>query len=175
MDPSFAQDIKEVVIMGGNYKGVGNHSMSAEFNFWADPIAAHITLEDFKRPIYLVTWELSMQLFLKVEDIFKYCSFDTKQSKFMREILAAKGMIENHTCGFCDAVAVAVALNREIVTKQHIIYGTVETEGAHTKGMLVLDWNPQYRMVGGDKQPNLMIVDEINEDLYRKLFLESIQ
>lgn len=75
-------NIKEVYVMGGNSKGelnlqyllvkqikstencvffsvagVGNVSSSAEYNFYADPEAAHIALESSKCPITIVPWE----------------------------------------------------------------------------------------------------------------------
>ena len=58
--------------MGGNYKGVGNVTISAEYNFFVDPYAAHIVLEEFTScPTYLITWELSMRLFLSSNDVVK--------------------------------------------------------------------------------------------------------
>lgn len=175
MDPSFPTHLKDVVVMGGNYKGVGNVSMAAEFNFYVDPIAAHIVIEEYQIPIYLVTWELSMQLYLTLDHIAEYCSQDNKKSKFKRKILEAANLIDSHTSGFCDAVCVAVATNREIITKEHKVYGTVETEGVHTKGMLVYDWNPQFRVVGPEKKPNLIVVDEIDEKLFQTLFVDSMK
>lgn len=45
-DPSVVQRIQKIVIMGGNYLGVGNSqsNSTAEFNFLMDPEAAHIVL-----------------------------------------------------------------------------------------------------------------------------------
>jgi len=173
MDPSLATNVKELIVMGGNYQGVGNVTIAAEFNFYIDPVAAHIILEEFKCPIYLITWELSMRTFLSCQDIAKYCGKDNKRSKFQKTILAATNRIEEHESGFCDAVAVAVALYRDMITKHHKVYGTVELEGQHTKGMVLIDWNPQYRVIGKTKEPNLIIVDQIDEKLYRKVFMES--
>ena len=88
-------------------------------------------------------------------------------------ILAAKGRIEEHTSGFCDAVAVSIALYRDMIKKTHEVYATVELEGQHTKGMVVIDWNSKFRTEGGEFKENLIIVDQIDEELYRKVFLES--
>lgn len=44
LDPSFASNVKHVVLMGGCELGKGNSSHMAEFNFHADPEAAHIVI-----------------------------------------------------------------------------------------------------------------------------------
>lgn len=48
LDPSIAKKVKKLVFMGGTSKGKGNISPCAEFNFFADPEAAHIVLESFQ-------------------------------------------------------------------------------------------------------------------------------
>ncbi len=62
LNKSFEAKVKNFVIMGGNMEGVGNTTSAAEFNFYADPEAAHVLL---KRLQYLdvvkaklVTWEV---------------------------------------------------------------------------------------------------------------------
>ena len=40
--------------------GVGNYSRAAEFNFYADPEAAHIVLTKSKCPITILPWEPCM-------------------------------------------------------------------------------------------------------------------
>lgn len=155
--------------MGGNYKGVGNITMSAEFNFFVDPVAAHIVMEEFTCPKFLVTWELSKQPFLELSHLKEYRSHDNKRSKFMNEVVPATQR------SFCDALAVAVATNREVIRKKHEVYATVEMHGSFTKGLVVIDWEPKFRQVGGSKQCNVFIVDEIDIELYQKLFLESVK
>ncbi|CAH1961726.1 unnamed protein product [Acanthoscelides obtectus] len=55
--PELAGKIKDVWIMGGNIRGVGNITSSAEFNFYMDPEAVHIVLECLKCEIYILPWE----------------------------------------------------------------------------------------------------------------------
>ena len=55
-----AHKLKEIFIMGGNMEGVGNCSLGAEFNFFADSEAAFIVLQSVKCPTYLATWELCL-------------------------------------------------------------------------------------------------------------------
>ena len=43
--------------MGGNSEGIGNASVAAEFNFHADPEAAHVVVESARCPVTIVPWE----------------------------------------------------------------------------------------------------------------------
>jgi inosine-uridine nucleoside N-ribohydrolase len=43
-DPTFASKVKEMVYMGGSFYLPGNSSASAEFNWWADPEAAKVSV-----------------------------------------------------------------------------------------------------------------------------------
>ena len=176
MEENLSDQLKEVIIMGGNYKGVGNVTMAAEFNFYCDPVAARVVLEDLYCPKYLVTWELSGTTFLTSQDMQQYCNYGNKKSDFMRKIFEPNQLCEN-IIGFCDSVAVAVATNRELIQKSFSKYATVDTESSLTKGMVVIDWNPQdvVQSTNKNRKENIIIVDEINVELYRKLFLDSIK
>nr|CAD7430319.1 unnamed protein product [Timema monikensis] len=57
MDPNFCNNVKHIIIMGGNSEGIGNVTAGAEFNFYCDPEAAHICLHNMKCPITIFPWE----------------------------------------------------------------------------------------------------------------------
>lgn len=158
--------------MGGNHKGQGNITMASEFNFYVDPIAAHIVLEEFTCPKYLVSWELSVGSYLDLKDYQELSMRGNKKAEFLRKIFEKKNHYESLP-GICDAVAVAVAIDRNVITKHHKVYATVCTEGTHTRGLLLVDWYPQFRLVGEKKDKNLIIVDEIDEELYKKMVTSS--
>ena len=50
--------LKGFYAMGGNSDAIGNQTISAEFNFLADPEAAHVVLAKTPKPIVLVPWEI---------------------------------------------------------------------------------------------------------------------
>ena len=56
--PNLASKIKELFIMGGNMEGIGNATITAEFNFYADPEAASVVLDNTRCPTHVVTCEL---------------------------------------------------------------------------------------------------------------------
>jgi inosine-uridine nucleoside N-ribohydrolase len=59
--PNVRSRICKTFIMGGNRSGVGNVTKSAEFNFYADPEAAHIVFDSIKRNIVLLPWETCLE------------------------------------------------------------------------------------------------------------------
>lgn len=62
LQPAIKNYVKEIFIMGGNFEGMGNVTVCGEFNFYADPEAAHIVLENFAScPLYLLPWETCMR------------------------------------------------------------------------------------------------------------------
>ncbi|VDL73411.1 unnamed protein product [Nippostrongylus brasiliensis] len=60
IDRSLAGRLKKLVVLGGNYFGVGNTNdgSSKEFNFGSDPEAAKIVMEEMSTPITMVPWEV---------------------------------------------------------------------------------------------------------------------
>ena len=57
-DPKFPQRLQRIYAMGGNFHGIGNASISGEFNFLCDPEAAYVVLRHTPQPIVLVPWEI---------------------------------------------------------------------------------------------------------------------
>ncbi len=58
--PKIAAGIKELVIMGGAGRAGGNRTPTAEFNFLADPHAAHVVLQ-CGRPITVMSLDITHQ------------------------------------------------------------------------------------------------------------------
>ena len=82
----------------------------------------------------------------------------------MMKLFEAKGhLTESNSTHFCDSVTVAVATNRDVMTKCYHKYATVEVDEKLTKGMVVINWNPQCNQESlQNKLANVIIVDEIN-------------
>lgn len=155
--------------MGGNCQGQGNHTLAAEFNFHCDPAAAHIVFKELSCPKTLVTWEITKDLLLSDDDIKTYIGYRTKAAEFMNKIFESHLKLRGAYCrNICDAVAMAIALNRGIVTKSRHVHGAVEIHGEHTKGLCVYDW---LKRTG--KDPNVIVVDAFDVDQYRELVLCS--
>lgn len=75
LDPSIVNCIGRLVVMGGSDRARGNCSLTAEFNFHADPEAARAVFEAFEREnehdtrIELISWDLTNQYGLSWSDL----------------------------------------------------------------------------------------------------------
>lgn len=56
----FAENVKEILIMGGNDPNVQPTPLKTEFNFRQDPEANDIVIRSAKAPMTLLTWEVTI-------------------------------------------------------------------------------------------------------------------
>ena len=153
--------IKEVFIMGGNYE-----QQYQEFNFSVDPVASHIVLKHFSSP-YLVTCEVAKRNYLTVSHFNAFCSRESTQSKFFGSLFEKMGYFQK-VVGISDAVAMAVALERNVIAKVEQQHVSVDMEGHITRGSA---------FVHSEKSSfsNINFVTDINVEFYIKTFLAGCE
>uniref|UniRef100_A0A3B5MRY9 Inosine/uridine-preferring nucleoside hydrolase domain-containing protein n=1 Tax=Xiphophorus couchianus TaxID=32473 RepID=A0A3B5MRY9_9TELE len=148
LDPSFPKKLKALYIMGGNTESRGNTTSCGEFNFVADPEAAFIVLDRYTCPTYIAAWEFSCRsslswsfwkewLSVKTEKaafIRKISDLSMKVSSYQKEVIAGQGFNP------CDVFALAAAVDDGFITESEKVAVTVELDGKHTRGMMVLDY-----------------------------------
>nr|CAD7202038.1 unnamed protein product [Timema douglasi] len=171
MDPNFCNNVKHIIIMGGNSEGIGNVTAGAEFNFYCDPEAAHICLHNMKCPITIFPWETA----------FNHCRLSyewrinilggikSPQAELMTKV--ERPMLEQKRYGFwgrCDPIAAAIAVNPQVATVVSERYATVELQGSATRGALVIDHLNKM-----DLEPNVTIVTRVDTELYKNMLLEA--
>lgn len=177
LDPGICSKLKDIIIMGGNIEARGNVYLSAEFNFHFDVEAAHVVLNEFTSPIFLVTWEVCLNHALSWDFYDAYCAQGTKKSHFVTKISKKSsafykkkyaGMGSGYTT--CDLLAMAVAVQPDIVMKETSVYATLEMHGHLTRGQMVVDWRGHL-----GKKPNVKIVQQVNMEAVKALMMESLQ
>nr|CAD7594817.1 unnamed protein product [Timema genevievae] len=171
MDPNFCNNVKHIIIMGGNSEGIGNVTAGAEFNFYCDPEAAHICLHNMKCPITIFPWEtafnhcrLSYEWRINILGAIK-----SPQAELMTKV--ERPMLEQKRYGFwgrCDPIAAAIAVNPQLATVVSERYATVELHGSATRGALVIDHLNKM-----DREPNVTIVTRVDVELYKSMLLEA--
>ncbi|GMR60472.1 hypothetical protein PMAYCL1PPCAC_30667, partial [Pristionchus mayeri] len=152
LDEEFKTRPARLVIMGGNYYGMGNVNShtSAEFNFHGDPEAASIVLSEMECPITIVPWEsyiLDGMKHQKEVDFDAHLALGTPLAEFLstvtrnaRERLAQRG----RQYAYCDEIAVATAIAPEKVIKESKnLRVSVELSGKFTRGQVMVDWCDQ--------------------------------
>lgn len=142
MDPDFSRNLKSIVCMGGNYKGIGNATEVAEFNFYCDPESAHVVLSELSCPIVLVPWEPVLEHGIEWQMFDKMTNMKTVKSEFMKRISGIyverskrKG---NKRYYDADFLAVATLLDPDCVTESIEKAAVVECNGKFTKGQTIL-------------------------------------
>ncbi|KAG8004510.1 Inosine-uridine preferring nucleoside hydrolase [Nibea albiflora] len=128
LDPSFPEKLKALYIMGGNTDSRGNTTMCGEFNFVADPEAAHIVLNRYTCPTYIATWEFSCRNSLPWSFCETWLSQNTTKAAFMKEITSLsmkkqqsaeyqKEITAGKGFNSCDTYAMAAAVDDALITE----------------------------------------------------------
>lgn len=178
-DPGLAERLQEIFIMGGNYEGIGNVTEAAEFNFHADPEAAHAVLRRTRCPTTIAPWELS----------YKYNHVDLAWRKEVLGSLTTKAAslinsleevwFANWPWGdnwiLCDQLAMVAALEEGAVVRSREAVATVELGGRLARGMVVLD---QRVGVQQDRRRNVRMIESLDtrvlqEALHRAFLLDG--
>jgi inosine-uridine nucleoside N-ribohydrolase len=173
LDPGLPQKYKRLVILGGAIRATGNSwNPAVEFNFYVDPEAAAITLRCWPGAL-LVPWETVMDHGLAPDQVEELCSIGTAKADFFRrsirnrylkQIPGVKKLFEP------DPLAMAVALEPELISRSEARYIEVELGGNQTRGQVVVDW---FDVTG--QPPNANLVLEINRDRFFELMKLSLQ
>jgi purine nucleosidase len=170
LDPSLPERIKHLVVMGGAVTGRGNTpNIAAEFNFFADPEAAHIICRDWPR-FTLVDWELVTRNALPELEVERLRAINTPRGRFFRAISAkvldfvasARG---EKSLATADPLAMAVAIRPDIVQSSEWHAVEVACSGALTRGMSVVDWNDQLK-----RPRNVEIITKVDTAEFHRLF-----
>ncbi|KAF7214777.1 nucleoside hydrolase [Nothobranchius furzeri] len=180
LDPSFPKKLKALYIMGGNTDSRGNTTACGEFNFVADPEAAYIVLDRYNCPTYIAAWEFSCRSSLPWSFCDEWLAQKTAKAEFMRkistlsmkkarspeyqkEITAGKGFNP------CDVFALAAAVDDGFITESEEVAVTVELNGTHTRGMMVLDYMELLK-----KDHKVFIMKTMDLEKLKKMLMKAV-
>jgi len=169
--PDIAEKLARVVMMAGTGDHSGNVSPAAEFNVYVDPHAADAVMTS-GAPLEMVGWDVSRKdAAVSLEEnaelatlgpLGEFCSSIQRQLvEFCREVTKIDGY------DLPDPVTMAYAIDPGIATRTLDAYVRVETEGALTRGMTVVDHlgilgqDPNCRVVlGADRERFMAMLRE---------------
>lgn len=166
LDPEFSKKVKNCFVMGGNYKGKGNITRCAEFNFYFDAEAANIVLSEFQCPIGFITWELCLESALTwdVNDTLRRMS--GVKAELMKKI-ESKLIGSWKSRGdyvICDELAMAAALDEKCIMESEQVSAEVECFGQLTRGQVIIDWANKTK-----KPKNVRLVTKMNMEIVKTL------
>ncbi len=173
LDPALPQRVQRLVILGGVISGRGNSWLpAAEFNFYLDPEAAFVVLENWNN-ILLVPWETVERHRLKADELEELFAIESKKADFFRCTIQQRMAQQLPLYGGVnepDPLAVAIAMDESLIQKSERKAVTVECQGSLTRGQSIVDWNG---ILG--KKPNAEIVLEIDQRRYVEMLKQSLQ
>lgn len=173
-EPKIAESVKSVVVMGGAGLGSGNITPVAEYNMYVDAEAASIVLRS-GMPITLVGWDVSVgKSFINEEDIHYLTSRKSKIADFCVRCNRSLQEFNRRRFGrdgfdLPDPVAVAVAIQPDIVTELFAAYADVETRGELTYGQIVID---HLGLLG--RKSNVHVCRSTDSEKFKKLLFRLI-
>ena len=173
LDPTLPDRVAKLVVMGGAVTGRGNtHLIAAEFNIGFDPEAAHVVFSTWPQ-FTLVDWEATVRHGLEFERMQRWLAAETAQARFF-DTISRKTRAWTRERGrprllVADALAMAVALQPDIVVRSEHAHVGIELTGTHTRGATIVDWE---RRLGG--KPNADIVLDVDHARFEQLVAASL-
>ncbi|XP_069492680.1 uncharacterized protein [Ambystoma mexicanum] len=168
LDPTLPQKLKNLYIMGGNLEGRGNRTVCAEFNFYLDPEAAQIVLNEFTCPTYIAALEFVYNNALSKEFFDNWIHQKSLKGKFMKRISTKTQL---HSFGFVsyDSYAMAAAIEDDIVT-DYLKFGVdVDLRGQFTRGMMILDVDDRL------KKHKVFLMKTCDLEKFQRLMMAALQ
>ena len=167
-DPRIAQQVDHCFVMGGTCSGAGNVTGAAEYNFWADPEAAHLAVGS-GMPLTVVGWDMSVL----------YATFDANEAESLRQVgplgafcvdiqavVDVFARTESGLVGFDlpDPIAMAVAIDPSMAQFEVHNIDVVAGDG-DDRGKDLIDWENER-----GQQANARITTEVD----RARFVEML-
>ncbi|GAB0098085.1 uncharacterized protein DMENIID0001_137820 [Sergentomyia squamirostris] len=161
-----AELLRETIIMGGNFQGIGNVTPSAEFNTLYDPEATDIVLKMLKCPTTVIPWETCIPPLSKLnwdwrKNVLGIVDHPVLHLLNPVEESNYKNLPLSYKWACADGIAAAVLLVPDLVVKtSENVYASVELNGSLTRGQWVLNRR--------NKTQNVKMITEIDSETYKK-------
>lgn len=172
--PWLAGRISRCFIMGGASDYYGNITPVSEYNIWADPEAAEAVFAS-RMPITMIGWDISR----------KYAVIDDDVAASLRQIGTPKAIVavdcQTTLRRFCqevsglagfdlpDPIAVAVALDEQVVVESFDAGVFVSTDDGLTRGQTILDDRSMT-----DRPRNVRVVSKASRERFMALLREGL-
>lgn len=174
-EPLFAKNVKQLVIMGGAVAllpdGAGNITPNAEFNFWVDPEAAHVTLRS-GIPIELSPLNVSRKSGLDREWYEKMVRVDTPLTRLLRDTMGPVFANDPERVWMMyDQIAMASLIDPALVTSERL-YVDVDIDHGINYGVSVGGQKP---WPGAEGAVQMNVQHDLDWPGFIEMFIERLQ
>lgn len=173
IEPGIVDAVKRVVMMGGAAVLPGNVTPLAEFNFWADPEAAHIVATSGLR-FEMAGWDISMahaviddELAAELQSLGELGGFAVGIQEVLREF--CRENTDRDGFDLPDPLAMAIAIDPDMVTRESQRYVDVIHGDGPARGMTIV-----HEHGAPDREPNCRVIYEVDRDRFVRLLQESL-
>ncbi len=168
--PGIDDRVEHVVIMGGA-SFQGNVTPAAEFNIWADPLAARRVF-GASWPITLMPLDLTHQAYLIDDDLAYFRSLGTRVGQRVAGMLEPYAQFHDDWYGnrniiMHDAMAVYALLDPLAITTEGVRVA-VETEGEYSRGATFIDRRREHAA------SDVRVGVSVDNDQFREVVRERI-
>jgi purine nucleosidase len=141
--PEVADRVRELVVMGGAWRELGNVTPTAEFNIHVDPHAASLVI-DCGMPITMIPLDVTHQLLTTPPRLASLRALPNRCGPAVADLLAAfernrSGKFGTRSKALHDPAVIAYLL-RPALYQGRDVNVAVETQSSLTLGMTVVDW-----------------------------------
>jgi len=172
-DPSLAEQVGQIVIMGGTLNGPGNITPAAEFNVYCDPESARAVMRSNATKT-LVPLDITRQVSFGYDLLDRLPADSTRAGRFLRKILPYSFRAYRLELGYeniwlNDVVAYLAAVQPEMFEVE-VMAGDVELSGELTSGATVFD-----RRRNREWRNNVAVATTVDIAAVRQAFLRSLE
>lgn len=173
-ESQFVSWVKRCVSMAGTGVLPGNVTPLSEFNVWADPEAAHVVFNSGLH-IEMVGWDVSWQDAVIMDDfaaelraLSPLAEFAMDIQRHVREFCHSVTQINGFD--FPDPIAMCVAIDDSIVTKEETRYVDVILSEGDARGQTMVDW------LGVTKKPaNTRVVLRADQARFKNMLRDALR
>ena len=154
-EPRLAKKLRQVILMGGAHDS-GNVTAAAEFNFWADPLAAKAVFDAHLPDVIMFPLDATRTAPLTITDCERFEAVGGEPGRFVAGLIRQRidegiqAGSDGKSCPIHDLLCVAQVLEPVIVQSEKC-FVAVEAAAELTRGRSVIDTRP-WRRGEGDVQ-----------------------
>ncbi|WP_136689469.1 nucleoside hydrolase [Halorhabdus amylolytica] len=173
-EPNLDELLDEVWVMGGAVNCLGNITPAAEYNFWVDPDAAKIVMNNFD--VTLFDWGLTVRdTEFGPETLERIESGpDTPLAEFFTDITTQVREFNRETMGRDavtqpDSALVAALVEPDLIEETGMYAVDVDEREGLTRGYTAVDENDVT-----DSDPRTRVVESLDSERFEAMFLDML-